>query len=106
MRGTVQCEPPNKNIETFEGNIALSGSEPISLSMINMLLRGTQLRNTEWVTGVVVYTGKETKIQMNVAATPHKWSSIMATSNKQTVLMFFLMLTLCVFAGAMSIVNA
>ena len=26
VRGTVQCEPPNKNIEAFEGNIALSGS--------------------------------------------------------------------------------
>lgn len=31
----------------------------------NLLLRGSQLRNTEWVVGLVVYTGMETKVMMN-----------------------------------------
>lgn len=28
---------------------------------MNMLLRGSQLRNTEWVLGVVIYAGHDTK---------------------------------------------
>jgi phospholipid-transporting ATPase len=36
--------------------------EVISLSNDNMLLRGMSLRNTEFIYGIVVYTGFETKI--------------------------------------------
>ncbi|CAN0537579.1 unnamed protein product, partial [Ectocarpus sp. 8 AP-2014] len=43
----------------------LQGGERIPLHGKNILLRGCQLRNTEWCRGVVVYTGRETKIQMN-----------------------------------------
>ena len=30
-----------------------------------MLLKGTQLTNTEWIIGFVAYTGKDTRIMMN-----------------------------------------
>ena len=37
-----------------------------------MLLRGCMLKNSNYVLGLVVYTGKESRIQMNAAATPNK----------------------------------
>ena len=36
--------------------------ETIPLSNDNVLLRGMSLRNTEFIHGVVIYTGCETKI--------------------------------------------
>jgi len=40
--------------------------------MNEMLLRGCMLKNSHYVAGLVVYTGKETRIQMNAAKTPLK----------------------------------
>lgn len=37
-----------------------------------MLLRGCMLKNSNYVLGLVVYTGKESRIQMNAAKTPSK----------------------------------
>ena len=37
----------------------------MTLGPDNILLRGTQLMNTKWVLGVVLYTGHECKIVMN-----------------------------------------
>lgn len=42
----------------------------------NTILRGCQLRNTAWVLGVVMYTGKETKVAMNTKPTPSKLSTL------------------------------
>lgn len=51
----------------------------------NILLRGCQLRNTEWCRGVVVYTGRETKIQMNAAEPAAKSSSLKSYVDRETL---------------------
>lgn len=40
--------------------------------MNEMLLRGCMLKNSNYVLGLVVYTGRESRIQMNAAKTPNK----------------------------------
>ncbi|KAL2919206.1 hypothetical protein HK105_201481 [Polyrhizophydium stewartii] len=66
--------PSISDIEPIEGK-----SVPISID--SMLLRGCVLRNTDWITGVVVYTGPETKIRLNSGETPHKRSMIEEQTN-------------------------
>lgn len=41
--------------------------------MNEMLLRGCMLKNSGHILGLVVYTGAETRIQMNSAETPLKY---------------------------------
>ena len=43
-----------------------------------MLLRGCMLKNSNYVLGLVVYTGKESRIQMNAAKTPNKVGETLA----------------------------
>ncbi|KAG8762538.1 hypothetical protein FRC15_008453, partial [Serendipita sp. 397] len=49
-------------------------AEPIDLNTV--LLRGTVLRNTDWVIGIVLFTGGDTKIVLNSGGTPSKRSKL------------------------------
>ena len=44
----------------------------VAVTMNEMLLRGCTLKNSNEIVGLVVYTGKETRIQMNSTKTPLK----------------------------------
>ena len=89
LSGTILCEIPNDQIYKFEGSITLSKvQKKISVSSENMLLRGSSLRNTDWIIGFVVYSGHQTKIMMNSANSRFKMSSIEKGTNKQIIFIF------------------
>lgn len=64
LSGYLRTEQPNNSLYTFEGTLVL-GSNEVPLDPTQMLLRGAQLRNTEWMYGLVVFTGHETKLMRN-----------------------------------------
>lgn len=47
-----------------------------NLNHKNLLLRATKVKNTEWIVGMTVYTGKNTKIMKNGANNTSKTSNI------------------------------
>ncbi|KAJ2379980.1 hypothetical protein GGI05_006460, partial [Coemansia sp. RSA 2603] len=65
-------------------------SDPIQVpfSITNVLLRGMTLRNTDWVVGLVLYTGDQTKIVLNSGPTPYKRSRIERMMNVQVLMSF------------------
>jgi len=71
LRGHLQSEAPNSSLYTYDGTFQLSSAHPgsaptkIPVGPNQMLLRGAQLRNTEWVYGIVVNAGHETKLMRN-----------------------------------------
>lgn len=67
----------------------------VSLNVENLLLRGSSLKNTEWVLGLVVYSGHQTKIMMNSANSRFKMSTIEKGTNKQIILIFVVQLLMC-----------
>lgn len=48
------------------------GVAAVPVDMNGMLLRGTTLKNSGRIAGLVVYTGPESRIQMNAAPPPRK----------------------------------
>jgi len=54
----------------------------VPLGNDNVALRGMSLRNTEQVTGVVCYSGHDSKIQMNSTGAVYKTSNISRQTNK------------------------
>lgn len=69
--------------------------QSIPLNISNLLLRGSVLRNTNWVIGLVAYTGMDTKILLNAGKTPHKKSRIERKMNGQVLIIFGILVLLC-----------
>ncbi|KAK0531607.1 phospholipid transporting ATPase [Tilletia horrida] len=67
--------------------------EPITIN--ELLLRGSALRNTEWVIGIVLFTGEDTKIMLNSGETPSKRSKIEQETNFNVLMNFFILLFMC-----------
>jgi magnesium-transporting ATPase (P-type) len=79
MSGRVECINPTAEIEAFEGRTAFKlGNTLIDerINKKNMILRGCKLKNTDWVIGLVIYTGLNTGIMMNSSLPTAKISKI------------------------------
>nr|XP_023846082.1 phospholipid-transporting ATPase IA isoform X1 [Salvelinus alpinus] len=88
LSGRMECESPNRHLYEFVGNIRLDGHSTAPLGPDQILLRGAQLRNTQWVHGVVVYTGHDTKLMQNSTRPPLKLSNVERITNFQILLLF------------------
>lgn len=70
-----------------------------AISIGNILLRGCSLRNTDWILGLVIFTGRETKILLNSGLTPSKRSRIARELNWNVVYNFIILFLMCLLAG-------
>lgn len=64
----------------FEG-MMVAGGTAVPLTVDQMLLRGSSLRNTEYIYGLVVFTGHETKIMKNSVKSRSKFSRLESSTN-------------------------
>lgn len=75
FKATVRCEDPNANLYTFVGSMDYEEQQH-PLSPQQLLLRASRLRNTDYVYGVVVFTGSDTKVMQNSTDPPSKRSRV------------------------------
>ncbi|CDW78607.1 phospholipid-translocating p-type flippase family protein [Stylonychia lemnae] len=99
FRCGLVCEEANDLIYKFEGTIFFGADKRKSLSSENIVLRGSSLKNTEFVIGFIVYAGHQTKIMMNSTGAKFKMSRIERETNKQ-ILIVFIVQVICCFIGA------
>ena len=55
--GQIQCDAPNADLYEFNGQLKTAVGTSYPLSESQLLLKGSRLINTDWILGVVVYTG-------------------------------------------------
>jgi phospholipid-transporting ATPase len=71
FKGVIKSEQPNNRLYNYDGVLSTSATDEVgktrdyALDPTQILLRGAQLRNTDWIYGVVVFTGHETKLMLN-----------------------------------------
>jgi len=95
FKGRLECDLPNSSLYTFKGNLSQGDQDPIPVTPVQVLLRGSCLRNTEWVLGLVVYTGHDTKVFMNSTDAPSKRSQVERRLDLVIYFMFAMLVMMC-----------
>lgn len=96
-RAQVVVEDPNIDLYNFDGRVTVNG-ETLPLTTNEIVFRGSTLRNTSNVIGMVINTGEECKIRMNANKSPRiKTPAMQAISNKIVVMLVVFVLILSLF---------
>uniref|UniRef100_A0A8C1SYJ1 Phospholipid-transporting ATPase n=1 Tax=Cyprinus carpio TaxID=7962 RepID=A0A8C1SYJ1_CYPCA len=86
--------PLTASFQSLEELMVLSGQ-----NHKYVLLRGAQLRNTQWVVGIVVYTGHDSKLMQNSTKAPLKRSNVERVTNMQILVLFGILLVMALVSS-------
>jgi phospholipid-translocating ATPase len=100
----LDCEHPHQNLYLHHSVLRYTDSSTAevrqeTVTINELLLRGCTVRNTDWIIGLVVYTGADSKIMLNGGATPSKRSKIEKETNFNVVVNFVVLAFMCSFAA-------
>lgn len=106
----IESEAPHANLYSYNGAVRWDQRDPDfpeaprkemvePISINNLLLRGCTLKSTEWVLGVVLFTGGESKIMLNSGATPAKRPRMAKALNWNVIYNFVILFFMCLVAG-------
>ena len=105
IEGICQCDSPNDNLYNIEGTLKLKYKKNknvsekkqlnFPLTINQLLLKGSIIKNTGWVIAIVVYTGSNNKIIFNSKKPPNKLSIIEKRLNKYLLGIFSFLMALC-----------
>ncbi|TNN88853.1 Phospholipid-transporting ATPase IB [Liparis tanakae] len=99
LSGRLECEEPNGHLYDFTGTLRLENQNPVPLGPDQVLLRGAQLRNTQWVVGIIVYTGHDSKLMQNSTKAPLKRSNVERVTNMQILVLFGILLVMALISS-------
>jgi phospholipid-transporting ATPase len=102
---SLKSEHPNNRLYTYEGSVKMRGNpRGIPCDNSNIILRGSALKNTKWVMGMIVFTGIETKLVMNSKQPPHKRSNVERRVNKYLGIVFTMLFLTALVSTIISII--
>ncbi|PVV02336.1 hypothetical protein BB560_003215 [Smittium megazygosporum] len=101
--GVTFTESPSPDLYSFEGYLEVD-SVKHPLTPNNLLLRGSKLRNTDFVIGQIVFSGEETRLRLNATRNIRtKAPQIQKITNKIVIIVFLILIFSCIILSAASI---
>ncbi|KAL7750772.1 drs2 neo1 protein [Sorochytrium milnesiophthora] len=98
-QAVIDSESPNENLYNFDGSASIAPDVFVPLTIQQILLRGTTLRNTPEVIGLAIFTGEETKIRKNANKNKRtKAPSLERQTNKVIAVIFACVIGLAVLS--------
>lgn len=98
-KAEIDCEGPNEFLYKYQGNIKMPEGDVFPMGPNNLCLKGSKLKNTDWVYGICVYSGHETKIMKNMPAAKYKSSDVEKKMNNYIIVLILFQTTVCLIGG-------
>ena len=95
LSGNIITNDSDENLNEWEGELNYNNIKDIYCTMDNMMLKGTILKNTDYIYGIVVYAGHHTKIMKNSHKPEPKVSKMIKIMDKLLYSLFAFTLLLC-----------
>ncbi|XP_011262900.1 probable phospholipid-transporting ATPase VD [Camponotus floridanus] len=99
FRSVVEVDQPSTRIYRFHGAVVHPNGGRVPVSTENLLLRECVLKNTDFVEGIVIYAGHETKALLNNGGPRYKRSRLEKQMNRDVKWCVVILLVLCVFGA-------
>ncbi|XP_071452403.1 phospholipid-transporting ATPase VD isoform X2 [Hetaerina americana] len=96
FQSVVEVDGPTTRIYRFHGEIVHPSGERVSVATENLLLRECRLKNTDFIEGIVVYAGHESKAMLNNGGPRYKRSALERQMNVDVVWCVVILLVLCI----------
>lgn len=95
----VEVDPPSTKIYRFHGALVHASGERVPVSTDNLLLRESRLKNTDFVEGLVVYAGHETKAMLNNSGPRYKRSQLEQMMNIDVIWCVLILIVMCLLGA-------
>ncbi|XP_065358631.1 phospholipid-transporting ATPase VD isoform X1 [Calliphora vicina] len=92
----VEADAPTTKLYRFHGALIHPSGERVPISTECLLLRESRLKNTDFIEGIVVYAGHETKAMLNNSGPRYKRSQVEQQMNIDVIWCVIILLILCV----------
>lgn len=95
----VDVEEPSERLYDFNGAIVRDG-HATGIGVDNMLLRGSSLQQTDWIVGLAIYCGHDTRVMLNSKRPRFKQSQLDIQLNNCIIFIFIMLLLISSVGGA------
>ncbi|XP_063240630.1 phospholipid-transporting ATPase VD isoform X2 [Bacillus rossius redtenbacheri] len=99
FRSVVEVDLPTTKIYRFHGAIVHPDGARVALGTEHLLLRECVVKNTDFVEGIVVYAGHETKAMLNNGGPRYKRSHLERMMNLDVVWCVLILFVLCIIGA-------
>jgi len=98
-----EVSPPNKDIYDIKGTIFYENNKNY-FSIKNVLLKGARLKNVDYVYGIVIYNGHDTKLMQNIGHSSMKMSNIDKKLNYIILIIFMFCILINIISSVIGII--
>ncbi|CAL7937067.1 unnamed protein product [Xylocopa violacea] len=99
FRSVIEVDQPSTRIYRFHGAVVHPNGGRVPVSTENLLLRQCLLKNTDFVEGIVIYAGHETKAMLNNGGPRYKRSRLEKRMNGDVIWCVVILVVLCLMGA-------
>jgi len=95
----IVSEQATAELYSYTGKMTFQKTDNVALTANQLLLKGSKLKNTDWIVGFVVFTGGQTKLMMNSQKGRFKQSKMETMMNNLVLYIVLVQIILCMIVS-------